>query len=636
MDMIVQYQDTLLQACYMLRFEITCGVLLFMLWCVGKLAGWRQKPTRVKDPSQITKAFAKPAYEHYAATDADSKEIQTSRPIVSNLANVASIDPKQLRDTTWLVAQVTQLCRTQVQQALALHKAALKAGLKPQDIPATDCKQLYTALVTSTVRTCLMDEATQLLRDLRAAGLSVFPGLFASVVKLCTSKHLFAECLTFYDFMAEDPDFTLTDKTIWSCLLFSAIEVRAYQRCKTFFSQLKQCGTPSHKDYGNMVRLASLHGDCQLSVDLIKEMRASSIEIDCVIYNTCLATCVSADEMDKAKILLDEMERTEGVADVITYNTLMKGYAKTSRMDQCVSLFEALKSRSIQPSQVTYGILLDGFINDNQLEKAAEVFKEMNENAVPMNTVLYTTLIKGFARAGEVDHAMHIYEQMRGERNMLPDLITFSILIKANCDIDRLAEALKLLESMLGLGLRPDEVVFNNLLAGCARQTNAELGKRLYSDMISSGIRPSNATFSILIRLYQQCKLLEDAVEMLRSEPKKYRVNPEPRLFLQLISSCIRDRQGRRAIEVYEMMVQHCIPQASAHNSIITTCVKLNMYETAADVLGIAAAKGGRVDAADASSLLEGAVRKRKTQVAHDIAASMRKLGFVVDPALGV
>jgi pentatricopeptide repeat protein len=275
---------------------------------------------------------------------------------------------------------------------------------------------------------------------------------------------------------------------------------------------------------------------------------------------------------------------------------------------------------------------LDGYINDNQLEKAARVFESMTQENVSMNTVLFTTLIKGFARAGEVEEAMKVYEQMCDERSILPDLITFSILIKANCDVGRLGEALKLLEKMLAQGLRPDEVVFNNLLAGCARQSNVELGKRLYSDMIASGIRPSNATFSILIRLYQQSKLLEDAVQMLRVEPTKHKVNPESRLYLQLIQSCVRERQGRRAVEVYQMMTEHSIPQVAAHSSIFGTCAKLNMYETAAEILSHAAVKGCRVDFADAASLLEGAVRKRKTQTAHEIAASMEKLGFKVDP----
>jgi len=352
------------------------------------------------------------------------------------------------------------------------------------------------------------------------------------------------------------------------------------------------------------------------------------------MYNTSLGTCVSANQIEQARGLLEEMELTEGLADVITYNTLMKGYSKAGCMDQCLEVFQLLKQRSISPSQVTYGILLDGYINENQLESAAKVFSDMSAEGYAMNTVLFTTLIKGFARAGEVDQAMKVYEQMNSARNVTPDLITFSILIKANCDADRLEESLKLLEAMVDLNLHPDEVVFNSLLAGCARSANVQLGKRLYADMVGCGIRPSNATFSILIRFFLQCKLLEDAVEMLRTEPAKHKVDPEPRIFVQLIQSCIRERQGRRAVEVYEMLAARSLPSASTHRSIFTTCVKLNMYDTAAEVLGIAASKGGHVDAQDVNGLLDGAVRKRKLQVAQDMARSMEKLGMSVDPSL--
>jgi len=383
-----------------------------------------------------------------------------------------------------------------------------------------------------------------------------------------------------------------------------------------------------------MVRCASVQGDWELSLSIVKEMQESSCDVDNVTYNTALATCVSGDQVDQARKLLEKMGRVEGIADVITYNTLMKGYAKAGRMEQCFELFEELKARSIAPSQVTYGILLDACINQNQLDKAAEVFNTMTASGCPMNVVLYTTLIKGFARAGEVQQAMRIYDQMRSERSVPPDLITFSILIKANCDAEKLEEALKLLQAMLNLGLRPDEVVFNNLLAGCARQANSELGQRLYADMIASGIRPSNATFSILIRLYHQCKNLEEAVEMLRTEPGKHKVEPEPRLFLQLITACIRERQGRRAVEVYEMFSQRLLPSASAHSTMLTTCIKLNMYDTASEIISIAAARGARIDPQDCAALLEGAMKKRKTKVAADCAATMLKCNIVLDRKL--
>merc|ERR1719330_1318904 len=240
-----------------------------------------------------------------------------------------------------------------------------------------------------------------------------------------------------------------------------------------------------------------------------------------------------------------------------------------------------MRSHNILPSQVTYGILLDGCINENQVDKAAEVFASMTREGCAMNTVLYTTLIKGFARAGQVDQAMHVYEQMRAERSVPPDLITFSILIKANCDSCRLEAALQLLEAMLDLKLRPDEVIFNNLLGGCVKESKAGLAKRLYEDMVAAGIQPSNATFSILIRLYAQCKLLDEAVEMLRREPAAQGISPEPRLFSQLALCCLRERQGRRAVEVYRLLLEHCSPTASCHSSMLGMCVKLNMLDTA-------------------------------------------------------
>merc|ERR1719291_412044 len=114
------------------------------------------------------------------------------------------------------------------------------------------------------------------------------------------------------------------------------------------------------------------------------------------------------------------------------------------------------------------------------------------------------------------------------QEDVSPDLITFSILIKANCDSARLSTALRLLEAMMELNLCPDEVIFNNLLGGCVRDgNNSALAKRLYNSMVEGGIKPSNATFSIMIRLYSSCKLWEEAIEMLRTEPAARRVQPE-------------------------------------------------------------------------------------------------------------
>ena len=50
----------------------------------------------------------------------------------------------------------------------------------------------------------------------------------------------------------------------------------------------------------------------------------AQVEVDSVVYNTVLAACVSAEQLDLARKLLDQMVEAGGVTDVITYNTLAK------------------------------------------------------------------------------------------------------------------------------------------------------------------------------------------------------------------------------------------------------------------------------------------------------------------------
>jgi pentatricopeptide repeat protein len=635
-----------LEMAYPFRMELVFLVTFVLLWLLNHSLGdsnskaaskasavrrWKPRPptgrwgarwgSKADSPASVVKRRETNFTQHSGISSDFIQEIRD--PTASDLCN-----------PTWLAAAVQMHSRTQVQKAVDLYHEALKAGLNLEEMPKVEGAQLFMALVTSTIRVGCIDVALGFLQDCRR-GPGLTAALLASCTKLCTSKQLFKESLMIYDFFAQDPTIVMEDRSVWSCLLFCAVEARSYSRCSFLFKSLQTYGAPSNKDYGNMVRCASTHGDWKMSLSLIQKMRQAGLEVDSVVYNTALATCVAANKTDEARKLLEDMESTGGVADVITYNTLSKGYAKAGRMDQCFELFEHMKARAIAPSQVTYGILLDCCINEKHMDRAAEVFNDMSSQGLVMNTVLYTTLIKGFARAEQLDQAMRVYEQMSNDRDkgVSPDLITFSILIKANCDGGRVSEALGLLRTMKALALCPDEVVFNNLLGGCVRDNNPELAKRLYNEMIEGGIRPSNATFSILIRLYAQSKLLDEAVEMLKKEPEARKVEPESRLYVQLAQACLRERQGRRALEVYKLMIERNVPTAAMHGSLLGMCSKLNMLDTAAEILSLASETNGRIDVRDAMHLRESAVRKRKPACVEAISAAMTRLGLDLNNA---
>ena len=47
----------------------------------------------------------------------------------------------------------------------------------------------------------------------------------------------------------------------------------------------------------------------------------------------------------------------------------------------------------------------------------------------------------------------------------------------------------------------PDEIMYNSILDGCTKQRNVSEALRLLEEMKASGIKPSNYTLSILVKL---------------------------------------------------------------------------------------------------------------------------------------
>merc|ERR1719473_114012 len=168
------------------------------------------------------------------------------------------------------------------------------------------------------------------------------------------------------------------------------------------------------------------------------------------------------------------------------------------------------------------------------------------------------------------------------------DSVTYSILMRAFCDASAMGRALGLLEQMSEEGHSPDEVVFNNLLAGCAVTGDAALARKLLEDMRGLfGVRPSNASFSILIKVYAKSKELGEALLLLQEMESKHGVRPEKRLFIQLVHAFLRFRSGREAVETYRLMCAQGNGAAleEENSKIIIVCTQFNMLEPATGFL---------------------------------------------------
>merc|ERR1719231_1971935 len=119
---------------------------------------------------------------------------------------------------------------------------------------------------------------------------------------------------------------------------------------------------------------------------------------------------------------------------------------------------------------VIYSTILKGFAMSKQSNKVFTVYAEMHKSGVQCNTISYNTILDACARCGSMERVPKLLEDMKTAL-VEPDIITYSTLVKGYClsgDVDR---AFEVLEEMKRDGkYMPDEILYNSLLDGCAKQ----------------------------------------------------------------------------------------------------------------------------------------------------------------------
>merc|ERR1719197_2322500 len=96
-------------------------------------------------------------------------------------------------------------------------------------------------------------------------------------------------------------------------------------------------------------------------------------------------------------------------------------------------------------------------------------------------------------------------------------------MLKGHCQSGDMQTAFLILDQMRkDAHLKPDEIMYNSLLDGCAQSNLVNEGLRLLREMQTEGIQPSNFTLSILVKLLNRARKLDQAFALVEEIPQKY------------------------------------------------------------------------------------------------------------------
>merc|ERR1719389_385415 len=251
--------------------------------------------------------------------------------------------------------------------------------------------------------------------------------------------------------------------------------------------------------------------DIRRAMELIDRM---SEDMDEVLFASVIEACVRIGQLDLLSQKLQQYASKGGLAGLTapTYGSMIKAYGRARDIERVRELWGEMRRRNVKPTSITLGCMVDalvtnaqpdealalvqeisaeaqtrdilntvvystllkGFAQSRQPEKVQKVFEEMQETGIACNTVSYNTMIDANARTGRMDRCDELFRQMQAA-GVSPDIITYSTLVKGYCMDGDIDKGFAVLEDMTSKKKHePDEILYNSLLDGCAKQHRVE------------------------------------------------------------------------------------------------------------------------------------------------------------------
>lgn len=362
---------------------------------------------------------------------------------------------------------------------------------------------------------------------------------------------------------------------------------------------------------------------------MVKLSQTKGIRSDEILYNCIIDTCVKYHKIDQAQAIFDDMIASNIAPSQITFSLMIQGYGSVYDLEKCFILFQKMKSENIKPNEIVYGCLLNACVKNNNIEKACRLYDEICSNsAIEMNLILYTTLMKGYAKSKEFNKAYDIYikllsnpkekinivaynaildacvecnqfEEMTNiyehiktkaiedETSPQPDLITYSTVIKGYSkmrNINKVLDIYNFLKTRNDLVL--DEITFNSVIDALNKSQKFEEALQVYEEMIKHNITLSNATYSIMIKIYSKMNNIDKSLEIFNDMTVKKNLKPSLITFTSILQVLIKSKRIQQAIEIFNHVLESGMhPDQVLFNVIINGCVYNGRLEEACTFL---------------------------------------------------
>ncbi|XP_078447189.1 pentatricopeptide repeat (PPR) superfamily protein [Wolffia australiana] len=285
-------------------------------------------------------------------------------------------------------------------------------------------------------------------------------------------------------------------------------------------------------------------GRLEEAVALYEQMPEKTL----LAQSTVIHGYMESGNTELARALFDEMPER----DLITYNIMISGYANNGRFQEALALFRQLPAiAGLRPDATTIAAALSAIGELGLIQEGLSLHAHIQNCRLPLGGKLGVALIDMYAKCGRLEAATAVFEAALVVAPRSVDHWNAMIGGLAAFGHGRLA--LRLVQEMERLGIRPDDITFIEILNACSHSGLVEQGLAFFSAMEGQfGVKPKVQHYGCVVDILGRAGRVEEARKVIESMP----MEANEVVWRSLLSACLNHGRVEAGCRAGEKLLQ--------------------------------------------------------------------------------
>lgn len=341
----------------------------------------------------------------------------------------------------------------------------------------------------------------------------------------------------------------LPDESTYYLIVTGLARIGKYEKIYEVLQEMRDRKmTPTQQMYSAIFDSLSRTGDFKGSLKILEQMKQDGLKPALNMWTNLMFTLGKAAQYERAVQTLSDLKDPH--MDNISYKTLLHTLVKIRLGEYSSNTLDEMKNTGMQFDENLKNVMLLLGEEDDGSNLDA-VLAQMAAAGVTPDEPIFNILMDQAVRKRNIDQVRAIMGKME-QYHVKPSNVTWNIYMRGLGMAGLIDELMQVWETKFETKTR-SLIDYNAILHQMVRNGKLDIVARIFNEMNTSGIEPTEVTANILMTGYGKARQLDRCVDIFNAFKRKYG-SLSAVAYNTLMGCCLMNKRPDRAIELMDKM----------------------------------------------------------------------------------